>query len=135
MFLRSCLRSIPYDRRLSAFTFAATNQIYFGISLSQLLSLDFEGHLTLKMNLDYQWTEPRLRWLLDPPHAAPMWKWPTYTLIHNSEARVFSALNFYINIYRLFDFVQLIYWTRTKLELCASTLYFVPTRTYSYINT
>ena len=85
MFLRNCIKAVNYDRRVSAFTFAGSNLISFSISLNQLLSLDFEGYIRMKVNLDYQWIDPRLRWNMAAPPMAPTWTWPAKTNIHNTE--------------------------------------------------
>ena len=85
MFLRNCLKAVNYDRRVSAFTFSNSNVISFSISLDQLLSLDFEGYVRMKVNLDYQWIDPRLRWSMAAPPMAPTWNWPAKTNIHNTE--------------------------------------------------
>ena len=90
MFLRSCIRSIPYDRRVPAFTFSPNNSISFGISLSQLLSLDFEGHVLMRVNLDYQWIDSRLRLSQNSFPAAPTWTWPHKTLIHHTEVLMYE---------------------------------------------
>ena len=31
------------------------------------------------------WNDPRLRWSLDPPPAAPTWKWPQYTVVNRKQ--------------------------------------------------
>lgn len=47
----------------------------------------------MKINLDYMWTDPRLRWSLDPPPAAPTWMWPKYTLVDHKQVSLHKPQN------------------------------------------
>lgn len=85
-YLYNCLAAITYDKDLSAISFysnysssfTSTNdlgEVEFLITISQLLALEFDGKLTLKVNLDQIWQEPRLQWNISASTGIPNWYW------------------------------------------------------------
>ena len=91
--LTECLSEQKYDTNVPAVFFNEYNRILFGISISEVVSLEFNGDLQVKVNLDYQWEEPRFRWQLDS--GINNWTWPQSTMLHISQVWpfIFEVLN------------------------------------------
>ena len=91
--LTQCLSEQKYDTNLPAIFFNEYNTIMFGMSISEVVSLEFNGDLKVKVNLDYKWAEPRFRWFLDS--GINNWTWPPSTMLHVSQVWpfIFEVLN------------------------------------------
>lgn len=63
--------------------FPVATQINFGVSISELTKLDFDGTLELKLNVDYSWYDFRLMWRL--LSGIGNWTWPNSTIISSRD--------------------------------------------------
>lgn len=91
--LTQCISNQEYDRNVPALFYNKHNRILFGMSISHVVSLEFNGDLQVKVNLDYKWPEPRFSWLLDS--GINNWTWPPATFLQISQVwpLIFEVLN------------------------------------------
>ena len=91
--LSACLLGQDYDPSVPAFFFKNSSDIRFGISISEVVSLEFNGNLQVKVSLSYYWSEARLRWPLNS--GVNNWMWPNAILLKNSQVwpLIFEVLN------------------------------------------
>ena len=81
-YLHDCLSSIHYYRQLPAYLFLSPytdTQLAFSMTVSELVGYNFDGTLTLKVNIELQWIEPRLQW--DTSESINQFNWPLITVI------------------------------------------------------
>lgn len=86
-YLYECLSSIRYDKDIPAYFFVSPfDYDYdnlmswpFFMAVSELVSFSSEGTLVLKVNINFGWSETRLRWNLSS--SINQFKWPTGTIM------------------------------------------------------
>ena len=81
--LPTCLLESDYNPSVPAFFFNNSSLIVFGISVSEVVSFDFNGDLQVKVSLNYFWNDDRLRW---PLHSGVNnWMCPDSTILQVSQ--------------------------------------------------
>ena len=69
-YLYDCLSSIHYDRQIPAYVFLSPDvmkELTFSMTLSELVGYEFDGKLTLKVNIEYGWLSLVFNGTITPP--------------------------------------------------------------------
>ena len=79
IYLQNCINvnNSGYNKRIGPYGYSSPTSIWtlsIGMAISELVSLDVSEVLQLKINVDYQWNDPRLQWYTSSNLSS--WKWP-----------------------------------------------------------
>ena len=84
-YLQNCLNSTTYNKYIGPYEFSASSTTWtlsVGMAVSQLVSLDTVEDLQLKVDVNFQWNDPRLQW--NAFTNLSVWQWPTKTYLPSS---------------------------------------------------
>lgn len=84
-YLQDCLNKSHYNKYLAPYEFSAPSKMWslnVGMAVSHLINLDAFEDLQLKVNVGFQWNDPRLQW--NASTNLSRWKWPTKTYVPSS---------------------------------------------------
>ena len=79
IYLQNCINvnNSGYNKRIGPYGYSSPTSTWtlsIGMAISELVSLDVSEVLQLKINVDYQWNDPRLQW--NTSSNLSSWKWP-----------------------------------------------------------